>query len=521
MKTSQCRLYPAIAAVLFAGASTSAFAADKVTNTELLKLIKQQAAQIDELKQRLAVVEGQRAGTGSTVAGGPAASGATAGGSVASGAPAGVSAAPTVVAGDDSQDRRQAQVDAAIADTRESEMAVALARGGSGTPSSGGSTRWGLGSEAGPLFRSDDGFFTFKPDGRLLMDFTGTRGSDYDTRNINGAQVTSARLGGEGTIGALGYHVEADFADNVVALRQTYLTYTAKIFGNTTKFYVGNFLKDLGTEGSSESARVPFMLRNAATSVGQPVVSYFGMGAQMRMYGSNWHYSLSINGNAPNSSTSGTSTDSTTYLTRAHWNPWKTEDGFVHVGGWYYYEKISGGVASINNTPAIALDYNDNLAVSASSIANPTQDRGKGYELGGVLHNFWLMTEYGKRTIDSSTADSVSRHGSSFAAGWMITGEAPGFSSRSGSWKGVKVNNPVTSGGWGAFELAARVDHYDYADAPRGGTGKSYTVGLNWYLNDWSRLMVNYIHWNTDNQVGSFTAPDAGNSLGIRAQVVF
>jgi len=491
------RLCTAITAVLLATTGAPAFAAETVTNAQLLKLIKAQSAEIEELKRRLATVEGERH---------PA--------SDASGTPA-VAATPALAT------QRDAQVQAAIADTRESEMAVALARGtGNGGPA-GGSTRWGRGNEAGPMFRSDDGFFTFKPDGRLLVDFTRTKGSNYATRNISGAQITSARLGGEGTVGALGYHVEADFADNKVALRQTYLTYATRLFGNVTKFYLGNFLKHLGTEGSSESARVPFMLRNAATAVGQPVVSYFGMGAQMRMYGDNWHYSLSVNGNAPSSSTSGTSTDSTTYLTRAHWNPLKNESGFLHLGAWYYYEKISDAITSINNTPSIALDYNDNLAVSASSIANPTQDHGKGFELGGVLRNFWMMNEYGKRTIDSRTAGSVSRHGSSFAAGWMITGEAPGFSSRSGSWKGVKVNDPVTSGGWGAFELAGRVDHYDFADAPRGGKGKSYTLGLNWYLNDWSRLMLNYIHWNTANKVGSFQGPDAGNSVGMRAQVVF
>ncbi|UPG84499.1 OprO/OprP family phosphate-selective porin [Luteibacter aegosomatis] len=487
------RLYVAIAAVLLAGPT---FAADTVSNAELLKLIKAQAAEISDLKKRLAAVEHERQPTAT--------------------APSVASVTPATP-----PPNHDAQVEAAIADTRESELAVALARGTGGGGSSSNSVRWGRGGEAGPTFRSDDGYFSFKPNGRLLIDFTRTGGSSYDTRNISGAQITSARLGGEGTIGALGYHVEADFADNEVALRQTYLTYATKLFGHTAKFYLGNFLKDLGTEGSSESARVPFMLRNAATAVGQPVVSYFGMGAQMRVYGDNWHYSLSVNGNAPNSSTSGKNTDSTTYLTRAHWNPIKTSDGFLHVGSWYYYEKISDGVTSINNTPAIALDYNDNLAVSASSIANPTQDRGKGFELGGVFRNFWMMNEYGKRTIDSSTADSVSRHGSSFAAGWMITGEAPGFSSRSGSWKAVKVNHPVTSGGWGAFELAGRVDHYDYADAPRGGKGKSYTLGLNWYLNDWSRLMLNYIHWDTDNKVGSFQGPDTGNSIGMRAQVVF
>ncbi len=239
------------------------------------------------------------------------------------------------------------------------------------------------------------------------------------------------------------------------------------------------------------------------------------------MYGDNWHYSLSVSGDSPNRSSNGSSSDSIAYLTRAHWNPVKTGNGFIHTGAWYYYEKISSGITSINNTPSIALDYNDNLNVSASSIADPSQDHAAGYELGGVYRNFWVMGEYAKRSIDSHTADSVSRHGSSLAAGWLLTGEKPGFSSRGGNWKGVKVFNPVTSGGKGAFELAARVDHYDFTGARRGGTGVSYTMGLNWYLNDWSRVMFNYVRWQTDNQVGSFKGPDWGNSFGIRTQVVF
>jgi len=159
--------------------------------------------------------------------------------------------------------------------------------------------------------------------------------------------------------------------------------------------------------------------------------------------------------------------------------------------------------------------------VSASSIANPTQDHAKGYELGGVYRNFWAIAEYARRTIDSSTAASVSRHGSTLEAGWMITGEKPGFSSHSGNWQPVKVIHPVTSGGWGAFELAGRVDHYDFLGAPRGGKGISYTLGLNWYLNDWSRVMFNYIRWYTDNKVGSEPGPDWGNSVGVRTQIVF
>ncbi|HEY9131206.1 MAG TPA: porin [Dyella sp.] len=497
MKTVSRRLLMAGSASVLLGALAPLHAED-ISTQDLVKLVKQQAAEIKELKRRLSAVEAHEQVASQAVAAAPASARQTSPGAT------------------------EAQVQAAIAESRASELALVQAQvANNGGGAGGGNASWGKNGEAGPIFSSDDGFFTFKPDARLLVDFTGTKGSSYEGRNINGSQVSQARLGAEGTIGALGYHIEADFAGNKVSLRQSYLSYGTDMWGLRSKFYVGNFLKDLGTEGSSEQARTPFMLRNAAVTVGEPVNSFFGLGAQMKVYGENWHYSLSVTGNSPSSSTTGTSSDSIAYLTRAHWNPLKGSDGFLHVGAWYWYESISSGVTSINNTPAIALDYNANLAVSASSIANPSQDHGSGYELGGVYRGFWAMSEYGKRTIDSHTTDAVSRHGSSFAAGWMITGEKPGFSSRSGSWGSVKVNDPVTSGGWGAWELAARVDHYDFTGAPRGGLGQSYTLGLNWYLNDWSRLMFNYIRWHTDNKVGSFQGPDWGNSFGIRTQVVF
>ncbi|PWK92730.1 OprO/OprP family phosphate-selective porin [Fulvimonas soli] len=497
--TPNPRILPAAAlGALLLAVAAPGHAADTVSNAELLKLVRQQAAEIKALKQRIGALEAHEA--------------------QAAAAPAAATPLQRQAA-----ENREA-VAAAVADARADEQALARARlvDSDGRGAGGGvTTRWGKGHEAGPTFSSDDGFFTFKPDGRLVMDFTGTRGSDYDARNLSGSQVNSVRLGAEGTMGKLGYHFEVDFAGNKTSLKEAYLSYATPVFGLPSKFYLGNFLKDLGTEGSSEGVTTPFMLRNAAATVGEPVNSYFGLGGEWKIFGPDWHYSLSVSGNSPAASTTGSETDSVAYLTRAHWNPLKGGDGFLHVGAWYYYEKIGNGVASINNTPAIALDYNGNLAVSASSIADPTQDRGVGYELGGVYRNFWAMGEYGKRTIDSSSVDAVTRHGSSLAAGWMITGEKPGFSSRGGNWQGVHVSDPLTSGGWGAFELAARVDHYDFTGAPRGGKGISYTLGLNWYFNDWSRLMVNYIRWYTDNKVGSYQGPDWGNSLGVRAQVVF
>ena len=488
MNSAKPMLCAAVLAALM-GVSMPSLAGDKVTDQQLLKLIKQQAAQIRQLKQRLSALEAHE--PKSAIRSDATATARTATPSTDSRSPASLEAL------------REAQVSAHAQAT--------------------GSVEWGKYGAAGPTFSSGDGFFTFRPRGRLMEDFTTTWDSSFPERNISGARLEAARLGMQGSIGQFGYRLAVDFRGGDTHLRQAYLNYTTRLFGNhKTRFYLGNVLKDIGVDSGSQSAMVPFMIRNAAGTVGEPVNGYFGLGAQMRVYGADWHYSLSITGDTPGSSSSGDYSDSVAYVTRAHWNPVKTGSGFMHVGAWYYYEKIGAGVTRINDTPEIGVKFNRHLHVSASSIDDPTQDHASGYELGGVYRNVWVMAEYGKRTIDSSSEGSVHRHGSSLGAGWVITGEKPGFSSHSGTWHWLHVNRPVTAGGWGAFELVGRVDHYDFhGGAPRGGDGKSYTVGVNWYFNEWSRVMMDYIRWYTNSQVSSEKGPDWGNSLGMRVQVLF
>ena len=461
-----------LAAALFASASSACLANDVPPTAELLQRLERQAAQIDELTARLAQLEKSMRSEG---------------------VPPSDHSTMTAVASPSSAPARKASEDLA------------------------GNVRWSRG-DAAPTFRSDDGQRNFKPHGRLLMDFSHTDGSSHTARNIHGSQVANLRLGGEGSIGALGYRIEAEFANDSVALQPAYLSYNTTVGGNAATFYLGNFLKDLGTEGSSDLARVPFLLRNAAVAVARPFVSYFGMGTQVRVYGDRWHYTLSVTGNAPKTGTSGKYSDTVTYLTRAHVNPWKTKDGFVHVGGWHYYESLSGVTSIDTSMPLTA--FNKLLMVNAAPVADPTHDRGTGFEFGGVHRATWAIAEHGKRTIHTRHGGRIHRQGTSVAAGWMVTGEAPGFSSRSGSWKVVKVANPVSSGGSGAFQLAARYDRYDFADAPGGGVGRSTTMALNWYLNDWSRLMFNYIRWQTDNRIGNAIGRDDGHSLALRAEVL-
>ena len=484
-----------------------AAAQDSASNAELLQLLKQQAELIKKLEQRLATLEGQQPALAApTTAAAPAAT------------------SPEAVPADAQSQQaatKAAEVRAAVTDTQqgllEAQIAQLSALGSGGGNGGGGSgnLRW----RGAPVFRSADGYFTFKPRGRISLDWSGTDGSSFDARNIYGTEATDLRLGAEGTIGKLGYKLDVTFTDNAAGVREAYLSYDSTLFGLPTEYYLGNRLRDRSIEGSGMLAREPFMERNAVAAVGAAYNGYFGLGGYMRTFGKNWHLGLSITGDGVGNE--GTASDSITYSVRAHVNPIKARQGFVHLGSWYYYETLGDDVTSINNTPRIGQSFNDNLRVSSGSIANPERDEAWGYEVGGVFRSFWSFGEYTKRRIEPEASDVIERTATSISAGWLITGEKPGFSTRSGIWGSTRVLSPVTSGGWGAWEIAVRFDRYDFRDAPNGGDGRSDTVGINWYINDWSRLMFNYVNWNTNNRVGSYQGFDAGNSFGVRAQVVF
>ncbi|WCE06181.1 porin [Pseudoxanthomonas sp. JBR18] len=481
----------AAVAVALGATSLPALAADAATEAQLRKMVELQAQQIAQQQQQIAAMNARLS-------------------ALEQGAPAPADAATGT----------QAQVAAAVADTRQdddlailkAQVAQMAVKGTGGN----GNVSWRKG---GPEFKSADGSFTFHPRGRALMDFSTTRGSGYDDRNVTGTDFSSVRLGAEGTMGALGYKVEADFAGNGVTLKEVYASYDTRIGGLPTEFYLGNKLKDRSIEGATGGTTTPFMTRNAVASVGGMDSGFFGLGLTTKVYGDNWHASLAVTGDdAGNDSDAN---DTIAYLTRVHWNPIKRASGFMHVGGWYWYENLGRDVTSINKTSPVALGWNGEVRISASSISDPTNDHAWGAELGGVWRSGWAFAETTVRTINSSTEASRDQKASSYSAGWLLTGEKPGFSDRSGVWGTTKVLNPVTDGGWGAFELAARYDDYDYTDTARGGEGDAWTVGVNWYLTNWSRLMFNVVHWSTDNKVGSYRGPDSGNTVGLRAQVVF
>jgi phosphate-selective porin OprO and OprP len=109
------------------------------------------------------------------------------------------------------------------------------------------------------------------------------------------------------------------------------------------------------------------------------------------------------------------------------------------------------------------------------------------------------------------------------AGSWFLTGEK-------NSWKPVNPAHPLFSGGWGAWELAARIQGIDFdddafpvfANPDRSPTSAlSWGVGVNWYMNRNLKLSVNYeqTHFDGGDQ-NPVTANDEQVILG-QVQVSF
>ncbi|WBQ19176.1 OprO/OprP family phosphate-selective porin [Sphingobium yanoikuyae] len=376
-------------------------------------------------------------------------------------------------------------------------------------------------SKGSPEFSTADGSLTFRPRGRVLMDLGATMGSNNGARNIVATQTRSVRLGVEGAIGRnLSYVVEGDFADNDVTVKSAYLAWTTRVVGHQAEFALGNRLNDRGLDGSSGTISVPFIERNLVAQAIIPVRGFFGMGAAARLYGDNWHLGLQLSGDDINNP--GTSSDSLTLGGRAHWNPVRTDMLIVHLGAWAFYEKLAHDVARPTRAVAIGGFFNDNLRVASGTFLNPRKGAGYGFELGLIKTSLWAYGEYGSRQLEASLGRETRQEAWALAAGWFLTGDTPPYLARGGVWSRPKVKSSFTRGGTGALELALRYEGVDYSDNPTAGRGKALTAGVNWYLNNFTRLQFNAIDWTVENPLTDGTRPsDKGQTVVGRAQIAF
>lgn len=369
-----------------------------------------------------------------------------------------------------------------------------------------------------PEFRSPDGAFTFRPRVRVTADVSSTVGSDFDARNLSGTELRGLRIGASGKLpSGFNYWIEADLADNAVGLKNAFLGYSRRLGGRDLDLSFGQRLNDRGVEGGTAEDVTPFLERSYTAAALGPERGGFGMGAMARLTGQVWHASLNLTGDGVSE---GQRSDSVSLMGRTHWSLFKSDDGFLHVGGWGFVEDIASGQPSIARNLIAGGNFNDNLRLASGSYTGPKGSAGYGLELGGVRGSGWLMFEGGRRTIETFTGD-FDQNVATLSGGWFLTGETPPLSTRSGSWQRPRVLRPLGPDSFGAVELVARYDKADFSDNPSGGEGETTTVGLNWYPTVNTRVSAHWSHWSLSNRTGTFIGADSGDTATIRVQAAF
>ena len=368
-------------------------------------------------------------------------------------------------------------------------------------------------------FTRPDGGFTIRPKGRVLLDLGTTSGSRHEDRNLTVDEVRAVRVGVDGMVGAhLFYNVEGDFTNKDPVLRGTYVAWRDRLGGHDVELNLGNRLSERGLDGSSSSDGTPFMERNTVATAIAPLKGFYGWGVIGKVYGADWHVALQAAGHDP--ADPDLARDVRTYLARGHWNPVKTAVGVVHLGAWTFHEDFPADLRSLTRTTNWAGHYNPQLKVPLGPVSDPIASDGYGLELGGVRGPLWSFAEVGRREIETR-GEHVEVEAMSLSAGWMITGDPSTYSPKVGNVGKIAPLDPVSKGGIGGWELAVRYQMLDNTDAPLGGRGEEATLGLNWRLEDWMRLMVNVSRWKVVSPPGPHAGADHGQALAGRLQVSF
>jgi len=98
---------------------------------------------------------------------------------------------------------------------------------------------------------------------------------------------------------------------------------------------------------------------------------------------------------------------------------------------------------------------------------------------------------------------------------YFITGESRSYKSSLAGFGRTNPKNNYGENGLGAFEIAAR---FSAIDTQRNGSLEDITIGLNWYLNPNTRMMLNYVKGEMVNELGEITLETA---VMMRVQLDF
>ena len=328
----------------------------------------------------------------------------------------------------------------------------------------------------------------------------------------NGYGFRRVRLGAQGTLGSTAdYLAEVDFAGGTVRLRDTFVGLNVVPWVNQVR--AGYQREPFTLEGATSSRFLTFLERSPLNQL-DPTRNWGVLGhwwtADERLTAAVGVFRDNTNSGG----FSGGDEDAWALTGRLTGLPVYDPSGdslrLIHLGGAFSTRSPAGGVVRYTPDPQSSLltQASDNPASPFLPGVNIAAASQQLYDLqaAAVDGPLSVQAEWIATAVDRTGGGVVFLHGAYATVSYFLTGEHRGYDRKRAAFDRVAVRRPVLkeSGfttGTGSIELAGRFAVADFSAnriaTPGGGTVAGTvlietTLGVNWYLNDYVRLMANY-----------------------------
>lgn len=219
---------------------------------------------------------------------------------------------------------------------------------------------------------------------------------------------------------------------------------------------------------------------------------------------------------------------------------------YTHVGGGYYLNMPPNNAVRFRSIPEMFVgEFTGGNPPGTSGQAVPNTFNGTPFFVDTGLfaannvntfntellwvHGPWsLQSEIACAIVSQTQGDTIALPGGYAQLGYFLTGEHRPYDRKAGAidriipfenffW--VRGADGCTYRGMGAVEVAGRVSYINLNAANvQGGELTDLTLGVNWYLNPYTKLVANYVHAFLNNPVHGSSDTDI---VGVRAQIDF
>jgi len=339
--------------------------------------------------------------------------------------------------------------------------------------------------------------------GRIMYDMATWGADKFDN---TGSEFRRVRLYSSGTMYSnVNYKLQLDFAGGKIAFKDVWMELGELPING--KLRVGHFKEPLRLEVLTSSKYIPFMERSLVTSM----FADRNTGAMYHTtFGDRLAFQSGVFREGDSFGNDKTANNNVNITSRVTYLAINNEGKLLHLGASNSLRKNNDNTYDLSTK---AENHLGNKLIDAK-FEDITESNVFGGELAYVNGSLSLQGEYLQTTLIGETESKLS--GFYGQVSYFLTGESRPYKNSLDGFGRVSPYNNYGSGDKGAIELVARISQICLQKADMGQLN-DITVGLNWYLNPNTRVMLNYVM----GEMTKGTEVTVENAVMMRVQLDF